>query len=113
MDKQTNCCKGHQIHEETQNGRINAKSDNLLRVKRKIRKIDCHIEVDETSPVLDWLASVAGTMHQVVKFHEGVVNPADAVRVGFATLRTAMRSWGISSPPDLSLWFRDQGFAMT
>ena len=68
--------------------------------------------VDETSPVLDWLASVAGTMHQAVEFHVGVVNPADAVRVGFAVLRTAMRSWGISSPPDLSLWFRDPGFAM-
>ena len=24
-----------------------------------------------------------------------------------------MRSWGISSPPDLSRWFQDQGFAMT
>ena len=28
--------------------------------------------VEETSPVLDWLASVAGTMHQDVEFHEGV-----------------------------------------
>ena len=24
--------------------------------------------------------------------------------------KKAMRSWGISSPPDLSRWFRDQGF---
>ena len=41
--------------------------------------------VEETSPVLDWLASVAGTMHQDVEFHEGVVNFVDAVRVGFCS----------------------------
>ena len=65
--------------------------------------------VEETSLALvGWPQSPCTT----VEFHEGVVNPADAVRVGFAALRTAVRCRGMSSPPDLSLWFRDQGFAM-
>ena len=71
-----------------------------------------HLELKKPTQ-LDWLAEVAGTIPRDVEFHEGVISPADVVRVGFAALRTAMRSWGVSSPLDLSRWLRDQGFAST
>ena len=58
--------------------------------------------VEETVPVLDWLVAGATGMDEAINFHDGMINPVDAVRTGWDSLRTVMRSWE---------WLRGHGFA--
>ena len=57
----------------------------------------CAAGAEETTPVLEWLVARAETMDEEVDFFEGRVNPA-AVRVGWTTLRAALRSLGRCGP---------------
>ena len=48
-------------------------------------------------------------MDEAIDFHDGMINPVDAVRTGWDSLRTVMRSWGVFHRADLTLtWFRSR-----
>ena len=67
----------------------------------------------ETVPVLDRLVAGATTMDEAINFHDGMINPVDAVRTGWDSLRAVMRSWGVFHRADLTqmvarTWFRSR-----
>ena len=49
-------------------------------------------------------------MDEAINFHDGMINPVDAVR-GWDSLRAMMRSWGVFHRADLTQWLRGHGFA--
>ena len=48
-----------------------------------------------------------------LEFHGGFIAASAAVQVGWASLRQAMRSWGISRAEDLTIWLRTNGLPAT
>ena len=68
---------------------------------------------EATNPVLDWLTEVTASMQGMVDFCERAVNSGEAVRSGWSSLRSVMRTWGVDSSEDLSQWLRSHGFAAT
>ena len=68
---------------------------------------------DPSTPVLDWLAEVLGEIPDPLEFHGGFIAPSAAVQVEWASLRQAMRSWGISRAEDLTVWLRTNGLPAT
>ena len=68
---------------------------------------------DPSTPVLDWLVEVLGEIPDPVEVHGGFIAPSAAVQVGWASLRQAMRSWGISRAEDLTIWLRTNGLPAT
>ena len=54
-----------------------------------------------TTPVLDWPTEVTASMQGMVDFCERAVNPGEAVRSGWSSLRSVMRTWGVDSREDL------------
>ena len=49
-------------------------------------------------------------MDEAINFHDGMINPVDAVRTGWDSLRAVMRSWGVFHRADLTR-LRGHGFA--
>ena len=70
-------------------------------------------EMKRQSPVLDWLTEATASMQRVVDSYERAVNPGEAVRSSWISLRSVMRTWGVDSREDLSQWSRSHGFAAT
>ena len=58
---------------------------------------------EATKPVLDWLTEVTASMQGMVDFCERAANPGEAVRSGWSSLRSVMRTWGVHSRDDLSV----------
>ena len=50
---------------------------------------------DSATPILTWLIECASSIVAPVTFHGGKCPASEAIRVGFSSVREAMRSWGI------------------
>ena len=55
--------------------------------------------------VLDWLCVVSAEFPALL-FNGGSVFVSEAAWIGWLSLRTAMRAWGIARQEDLSMWLR-------
>ena len=66
-----------------------------------------------TIPVIDWLVAATTPIDVPLKFYKGGISPSEAVRRGGISLRKVMRGCGIQEREDLSIWFRNNGFAAT
>ena len=51
--------------------------------------------------------SIASAIQEPVEFHGSQTSASEALRMGWAAWRAAMRSWGISCTEQLTTWLRD------
>ena len=63
----------------------------------------------DTTPVLDWLVERMKSCEPVVHYGDSM-EASVAARTGWLALKGAMRSWGVHSREELSIWLRRQGF---
>ena len=48
-----------------------------------------------------------------MSFHESVMDADEAVRIGWCSLRDVFRLWNVFDRGDLTIWLKEQGFAVT
>ena len=64
-------------------------------------------------PLLEWLVLVTSAVSEPVTLFGGEMPASVAARVGWESLRHAMRSWNTNSEDDLSAWLGRSGFPAT
>ena len=69
--------------------------------------------VELSEPVFEWLTSIASAIQERVEFHGSHTSASEALRMGWALWRAAMRSWGINCTEQLTTWLRSHGFPAT
>ena len=65
---------------------------------------------EETCAIVDWLVSPLTSMDVQVPWENANMSGADAVRIAFIALKTAMRSWGIEDAEGFVTSFRKSSF---
>ena len=65
---------------------------------------------EETFAIVDWLVSPLTSMDVQVPWENANMSGADAVRIAFIALKTAMRSWGIEDAEGFVTSFRKSSF---
>ena len=64
---------------------------------------------EASTPVLEWLCETTASFPPL-QFNGGSLEIQEAARLGWNSLRAAIRTWGIAQPEDLTIWLRNQGF---
>ena len=62
--------------------------------------------VSPSIPLIEWLVSMASSIHAPIQFHGGQSSVSDAIRNGWMALREVMRAWRVTTPEELSGWLR-------